>query len=147
MALADLTHILNIFGGKECSEAEKEDLFREVLLMTLARATNADSNIDPAEVRTVGDVIKGITGQDVSDADIRVAAGSALYESAPLEKYLAKASRNLTDRQCTSILNGLADVIRSDSDVREREVAFFNAVAAALSVTPAQLVGVFATAP
>lgn len=147
MALSDLTNILNIFGGKECSEAEKEDLFRESLLMTLSRATSADSNIDPAEVETVRDVIKGITGQDIGGADVRVAATSALYEKASLEKYLSKAAKTLTPRQGASILNGLADVIRSDSQVREAEVAFFNKVASALAVTPAQLAGIIANAP
>ena len=50
MAIADLKNVLNIFGGSEISEAEQDELHKEVLLMTLARAADADINIQVAEV-------------------------------------------------------------------------------------------------
>ena len=37
MAIADLTNVLNIFRANELSEASKEELFKEVMLMTLDR--------------------------------------------------------------------------------------------------------------
>ncbi len=147
MSLADLSNVLKIFGGSECTAEEKEALFKETLLMTLSRATSADSNIDPAEVDTVRDVIKRVTGEDVPVAEIRVAAASEIYETASLEKFLAKAGRKLDVRQCVIVTQSLADVIRSDLGVREREVTFFNMVAGALGVTPAQLAGLIPDQP
>ena len=41
MALADLKNVLHIFGGSEVTEDQQNDLFKEVLLMTLARAAEA----------------------------------------------------------------------------------------------------------
>lgn len=147
MALADLANVLNIFGGKECTAEERAALFRESLLMTLARATSADSNIDPAEVKTVQAVIAGLTGEEISAADVRIAANSGLYESATLDKYLAKTAPNLRVSQRVTILRALADVIRSDDGVREREVDFYNMIAKALDVSPAELAGLLPDSP
>ena len=147
MALVDFGNVLKIFGGSSISAGEQEALYKEALLLTLARATSADSNISPAEVNTVKAVIEGITGETVDPADIRVAAASAIYESAPLKDYLRKAGRSLSPRQRRSIVTALAEIIRSDSDVREAEVDFFNAVCEALAITPAELAGLIPDAP
>ena len=40
---------MNIFRGKEPSDSERDALFKEVLLMTLARASSSDAAIDPVE--------------------------------------------------------------------------------------------------
>ena len=147
MSLVDFSQVLKIFGGSSISSEDQESLYKEALLLTLARATNADSNIDPAEIATVKEVIEGITGETVEAADIRVAATSALYESAPLKDYLKKAGRSLSPRQRRSIVTALADIIRSDSDVRSAEVEFFNSVCTALDVSHAELAGLIPNAP
>ena len=40
MAIADLSNVLNIFGGSEIDESAQQQLFKETLLMTLARAAD-----------------------------------------------------------------------------------------------------------
>ncbi|MEM8983465.1 MAG: TerB family tellurite resistance protein [Pseudomonadota bacterium] len=147
MSLVDFSNVLRIFGGSSVTPEEKETLFRESLLLALSRATSADSNIDPAEVNTVQAVIEKITGETVPPADIRVAAASALYESAPLPDYLKKASRSLDPEQCLTIVTALADVIKSDSDIRHAEVEFFNTVAKALNVQVSDTAGLVADKP
>ena len=57
MAIADLTNVLNIFRAQELSDADQEALFKEVMLMTLARATSSDANIDPCEISTVQKIL------------------------------------------------------------------------------------------
>ncbi len=47
MAIADLSSSLRIFGESSPSEEKQKELYREVLLMTLARASNSDANIHP----------------------------------------------------------------------------------------------------
>ncbi len=141
MSIADLTNVLKIFRGTELSPEEEKELFREVLLMTLSRASSSDANIAPVEVETVKAILEKSTGEEISAADIRVAAASELYESAPLEKYLLSCGRKLDASSRVATVQALADVIKSDTRITSREVQFFDMVALALAVTPAGIAG------
>ena len=141
MALADLKNVLNIFGGSEISEDQQNELFKEVLLMTLARAADADINIQSAEVSRIQEIIKEHCGEEVSEADVRVAARAELYAEANLRKYLARVSKQLSDDFRAEVVEALTDVFRSDDHVSPLEVDFFNRTVEALNVTPAQIAG------
>ena len=141
MAIADLKNVLNIFGGSDVNEDDKGDLFKEVLLMTLARAANADINIQTVEVDRIAEILKEHTGQDFSSVDIRVAAREELYAEATLRKYLASVRRKLTTVERSDVMLALADVFRSYSSVSVLEVEFYNRVAEALQVSAADLPG------
>ena len=141
MGIADLTSILKIFGGGEMTPEEEKALYKEVLLMTLSRASSSDTNIHPCEVETVQRILQEVIGDEISTADIRVAAHSALYEEAPLEKYLASVRRKLRAEQRVLTVQSLAEVIKCDAKITSREVQFFDMVAQALKVTPAELAG------
>lgn len=145
MAIADLSNILKIFSGSEPTAEERRTLFKEVILMALSRATSADANIDPAEVETVQSILKRTLGEDIDAADIRVAAKSEIYERAPLPDYLASVAKRLNSAERVAIAKALADVIHSDCRISEREVNFFDMVAKALRITPAELAGIVAT--
>jgi len=144
MAIADLKNVLNIFGGADCSEDQQSELFKEVLLMTLARAADADINIQTVEVTRIQEILKRDTGEDFSSADIRVAARSELYAEATLRKYLGSVRKKMTDAHRAATIQALADVFRSDSNVSVLEVDFFDRVATALQVTPSQIAGLVA---
>jgi len=144
MSIANLSHVLQIFRGSDLSAEEEGALFQEVLLMTLSRASSSDANTDPVEVKTVRKIVLEATGEDVSDADIRVAAASELYESASLEKYLSSCRRRLTASSRVKTVQALAEVIKSDTQVTSREIQYFDMVARALEVTPAELAGLVA---
>jgi len=144
MSIANLSHVLDIFRSTDLSPDEEKMLFREVLLMTLSRASNSDSNIDPVEVETVQAIVEKITGEAISAADVRVTAASELYETAPLEKYLSSCGRKLDATSRVATVQALAEVIRSDTQVTSREIQFFDMVAGALTVTPAELAGLVA---
>lgn len=141
MAIIDLGNVLKIFGGDKASPEAHEQLFKEVLLMTLARASSSDSNTNPVEVDTVRRVLKEVTGEDISAADVRVAAASEIFERAPLEKYLSSVSGSLTASDRATVAKSLATVIRSDVSVSEQEIEYFNRIVAALGVTAAELAG------
>jgi uncharacterized tellurite resistance protein B-like protein len=141
MAWADLGKVLKIFGGSELSAAEKDDLAKEVMLMVLARATAADTNIKQVEVDTVCRVLKTHTGTDFSSADVRVAAKSSLYEKAPLDRYVTSAARRLDPRARLKIAIALKEVVHSDERISDHEISFFNNVVNALDLTPAMLMG------
>lgn len=144
MAIADLNYVLKLFGGSDISEEHVKELFEEVLLMTLARAADADVSIQHVEVESIQAILKKHTGKEFSSADIRVAAREELYAEATLVKYLRGAQKKLSDAQCSEVVQVLAEVFRSDSTVSGLEVDFFNNVVGALDVTPAQIAGLAA---
>ena len=141
MAIFNLNGVLKVFGGSEPSEAELAQLHKEVMLMALARATSADTNIKDIEVEQVREVLKKRTGEDVSAAEVRVAAQSAIFESAPLDRYLNTSAKQLSWQDRISIAEALAEIIKSDGRISDLEIGFFNDVAGALQLTPAQLMG------
>jgi len=141
MALADLSNILNIFRERQMDAGARETLFKEVLLMTLARASSSDANIDPVEVATVQAIMKRATNEEVSEGDIRLASRPALFEEAPFGKYLSSIRKRLTSEQKASVVCALAEVIKSDTKVSVLEVDFFNMVSRELQATPAEIAG------
>lgn len=141
MAIADLKNVLNLFGGAEVSDEQQNELFKEVLLMTLARAADADINIQSVEVERIQAILKNCTGEEFSSADIRVAARSELYAEATLRKYLGSVRKKLSIAQRSTVIGALADVFRSDSNVSVLEVDFFDRVAIALQATPSEIAG------
>ena len=141
MAISDLKNVLKIFGGSDSSGVAQEELYKESLLMTLARAAHADVNIQSVEVDRIREILKQRTGEEFSAADIRVAARAELYAEANLKKYLSSVQKKLTDKQRAGIVQALADVMRSDDTVSVLEIDFFNGVAQALKATPAQIAG------
>jgi uncharacterized tellurite resistance protein B-like protein len=141
MSIASLAGVLKIFGGSDPSPEEQAQLAKEVMLMTLARATAADTNIKAIEIEKVRDVLRAHTGEDFPAADVRVAANSRIYERAPLDKYISTSAKKLTASDRQGIAQALAEVINADGRVSSREIEFFNQIAASLSLTPAQLMG------
>ena len=145
MGIADLGNVLKIFGGSDISAEEQQALFQEVLLMVLARASSSDTSIQSIEVRSIQDIVERETGNAISEQDVRRAARTELYETTPLNKYLASASKKLLDRDRVGVVNLLADVIRSDTEISVLEIDFFNSVAEALAATPAEIAGLTAS--
>lgn len=144
MAISDLANVLNIFGGSDISEDQQNELFKEVLLMTLARAADADINIQASEVTKIQEILKEKTGEEFSAADIRVAARDELYAENGLRKYLSSCAHKMKDDHRAQVVQALADVFRSDQTVSVLEIDFFNRVAERLQVTPAQIAGLVA---
>ena len=144
MAIADLKSILKIFGGSDVSEEERHKLHKEVLLMTLSRAADADINIQSAEVDRIREILKEHTGEDFSAGDIRIAARSELYAEASLVKYLNSVRDRMLKEHRVDTIHALADVFRSDQEVSVLEIDFFNSVAEALKLSPAEIAGLTA---
>lgn len=141
MAIAELRHVLSIFSGSSLSEEEQAVLFGEALLMVLARASSSDANIHPLEIETIQGIMQQRTGQELTEVDIRTAARAELYESTNMRKYLRSVQSKLKIEDRVTIAQSLADVIKSDTEISVLEIDFFNRVAEALQLTPAELVG------
>ncbi len=141
MSIADLSSVLKIFGASSPSDEDQDKLYQEVLLMTLARAASSDSNMAPVEIVSIQGIMQRETGQEITEADIRRAARPDLYETTNLRKYLRSVQAQLNSVNKSTILQALADVIRSDTEISGLEIDYFNRVSDALSVTPAELAG------
>ncbi len=144
MGIADLGSVLKVFGGHEPTEEEQAALFKEVLLMVLARASSSDANIAAVEVTSIQKMLKDATGEDFSERQVRKAANSALYEKAPFRKYLGGVRKKLNSADRAKIATDLAKLMKSDTLVSVLEIDFFNKVANALDITPAEMVGLVA---
>lgn len=141
MAKTDFTNLLRVFVKGAPTDVQRKELLSEVALVTLARATSADTHIHPIEIEAVQRALKDITGEDVDAADIRVAANSALFEKAPLSKYLHRAARILESEERVLIVQALARVIKSDVRVSPFEADYFDMVCDALRLAPSELAG------
>lgn len=141
MSIVKFSGVKKLFGGSALTRVEQKQLVKEVMLMTLARATAADTNIKSIEVAKVREVLVNRTGEKFTAANVRVAANSRLYEKAPFERYLHKCSRKLSTKDRTATLDALLEVIHADDRVSDYEVVFFNSVARCLELTPAQIAG------
>ena len=141
MAIADVSSVLKIFGGSSPSEEKQKELYREALLMTLARASESDANIHPVEVETIQQIMQRETGQELTEADIRKAARPERYQLVKLRRYLRSVQRQLRAEDRIKIMQALADVIKSDAQINVLEIDFYNRVADALRITLAELLG------
>ncbi len=144
MAIADLSRALKIFGESSPSEEKQKELYREVLLMTVARASSSDANIDPVEIETIQKIMQRETGQELTEADIRKAARPGLYQSVNLYEYLRSVQRQLKVEDRITIVQALADVLKSDAKISVLEIDFFNRVVETLRITPAAQLGLAA---
>ena len=140
MASPNLSSVLNFFQSKP-SEEEQNELAQEVMLMVLARATSADTNIKDVEIEKVREVLKDHLNVDYEAADIRVAANSELYMNTPLKKYLSYRAIKMRTADKVETVQALAEVINVDGRVSSLEIDFFNDVAEALALTPAEIMG------
>ncbi|NQX90207.1 MAG: TerB family tellurite resistance protein [Halioglobus sp.] len=141
MALVDLKHVKRIFGGNRDTNNPGMEVYRELLLMVLSRATDVDAYTHPAEVEVVQRVLKDVLGEDIDGSDVRVAARSRLYETAPLEKYISRVGSRLSKTDRRAIVFALIEVLKADGRVASSEASYFNRVAAALKLDFADVAG------
>ena len=135
MAFGNFSNVLKIFGGSSASEESQDELYKEVLLTILARASKADANIHPDEIETIQQIMRRETGQDFTEVDIRKASRSELNESANLRKYLRSVRGQLKAEDRSKIVQAVAEVIKSDKKINVLEIDFFNRVVVALRMT------------
>lgn len=140
MALGDLVQIKQIFEVGRTGEPGPE-LYREFMLMVLARATDVDAYTHPAEVEVVQRVLEEHLGSRVESSDVRIAARSRLYETAPLEKYISRIGQRLARPHRRAIIGALIEVLKADGRVATAEVDYFNMVASALELDFAEVAG------
>ena len=140
MALGDLIQIKQFFGLNRDGKADSE-VYGEFMLMVLARATDVDAYTHPAEVEVVQQVLEKRLGQRVESSDVRIAARSRLYETAPLERYISRVGLRLSRSDRRTIISALIEVLKADGRVATAEAEYFNMVASAMELDFAEVAG------
>lgn len=140
MSLISFKSIKSLLS-KGDSGKHKEDLFKEVLLLVLARATRADTNVSPIEVTEVIEALEQHTGENFTEGQVLTAASSEIFETQSLERTLANATGHLSETERATILSCLAGIIRSDTEIRYQEQEFFDHVASGLRARPFEIAG------
>ena len=123
------------------TDSADRTLFQQALLKSLARATIADSNINPAEIESAQKIYQQVTGEAVNVSEIRVEARGEIFEAKPLAKYLSGIAGKLSADERKTIANSLAEVIKTDGRVSPFEIDFFNDSVKALGCQPSEIKG------
>ena len=110
MSLVDFSKITKLLRDDKHRAKHKQELFKEVMLMVLARVTRADSNVETVELEKVQEVLKQELGQDISVAEIRTASSSEIFETQSLESYLSTATRKLDEHERMLIMASLENI-------------------------------------
>lgn len=139
MALVDFAKLRQLFG--ETPATADPGLFRELFVLVLARATDADSYTHPAEIKMVQEVIREELDEELSSSEVRTAALSKIYETVPLHRCLTEAAPKLSLEQRRTILTSLVRIMHADDRVSSREAEFFNMVVDSLHLTAADAAG------
>jgi len=121
------------------NEKSKEQIKREVFLLTLSRTTSADTNIRHVELEKVQELLKKYLGQEYSESQVRVAAMSRRFEKEPLHRFVARASKALTEEDRLQLAFGMMDIMKSDGRVGNLERKHYDRMIESLKLTPSSL--------
>ena len=141
MALIKMDNIKALMN-KELSAEKKQKAFKELLVLVLARGTRADLHTHETEVSAAQKVIKNYIGEDISAAELRIAASSEIFETSPLNKHVSKLAPRFDGAERIVIINALKDVLQADGHVRQPEADFFDTMANALKLKPSEIAGI-----
>ncbi len=136
MSLKSFLTFKNLFG--ELSSDKEQALFSELLFMVLAGAASADLNIERIETAKISAILKEKLDLDVTHAEIKT-SGEVDLSQEDIVRNVKAASNRLSVPSRQELLNAMLEVFRSDGSIGPLEQKYFNRVALALDLTPAQM--------
>ena len=138
MPLLNLSAIKASLTGGGSNQAERETL-RELLISVLAKGSRADLHTDASEVAMIQALVAEHTGEQLEAADIRAAA--IMLSDEDSMRGIAKLATKVTEEHKLLVISALRSVVLADDHVSHREIDYFNAVAAALRLSYADVAG------
>lgn len=142
MAIFSFSSLKDVFGAnKELTAEQQQELFEELLFLTLSRASRSDLDISEVEISKIRESLKEFAGIEATDQEIRMAGMSELYDVASFESYASNAATELSKQQRYKIVLALFRVISADSKVNEAEADFFDELTEILKLRPIELLG------
>jgi len=128
-----------IFGGGKLLDEKQLELYSETLFMVLSGAARADLNIEKVEVTRIRDILKNKLDRDFTEEEIQLASEVDLFETAPIQKYVAKASHILSVEQRQNVLQATLEVFMSDGHMGVLERDYFDSIVSALHLKPSEM--------
>lgn len=132
MALLDIDNLKSMIS-KGMSAEEERAAFRKLLITVLARASRVDLNTDAAEVDKIQAIVAEYTGADIDAAAVRTEAIMQARETNM--KSVSKLASKMSESYRVLVIKALKQVILADDQVSHTEIDYFNAVAAALRLS------------
>ncbi|MBT8148959.1 MAG: hypothetical protein HKO71_00075 [Pseudomonadales bacterium] len=128
-----------ILGGGKLLDEKQQELFSETMFMVLSGAARADLNIEPVEVDRIRDILKRKLDREFTSQEIQLAGETELYDTAPIQKYVSRASRVLPIEQRQEILRAMIEVFLSDGRMGVLEKDYFDSIVEALHLKPSEM--------
>ena len=128
-----------VFGGGKLLDEKQQELYSEIMFMVLSGAARADLNIEKVEVERIRDILKTNLDREFTAHEIELAGETELFATAPIQKYVAKASRVLSVEQRENVLRAMIEVFLSDGRMGVLEKDYFDSIVAALHLKPSEM--------
>lgn len=138
MALVDLENLKSLVKAGS-SAVDERDTFKTLLLTILTKASRVDLHTDSAEVEIIQRIMQEYTGESYDGATIRSEAIAQAQESSlrPVAKLASKVSEDMR----VLAIGALKEVMAADDRISYAEIDYFNAVAAAMRLSFADVAG------
>ncbi len=118
----------------ECSpEITKKGLHPSILKLMI-KIMVADGKILKSEMITIKDVYKGLTGEDITENDIKIIIKSSKDEDISIDEYLKRIKPYLSNYNKILILKSSFLVSVSDGEIREEEKILMYEICHALTM-------------
>ena len=93
-----------------------------------------------SQVARIRDILKNKLDRDFTEEEIQLASEVDLFETAPIQKYVAKASHILSVEQRQNVLQATLEVFMSDGHMGLLERDYFDSIVSALDLKPSEMV-------
>lgn len=138
MALVDLQTIKARLQGQS-GAADERETFKQLLFKILTKAARVDLHTEGAEVAMIQRIMLAYTGEEYDAGTIRAEALAQSQEDSL--RPVARLAAKLPESFCVLAIVALEEVMRADENVSYAEIDYFNAVAAAMRLSFADVAG------
>ena len=138
MALIDLQSLKTLVQSG-CNEVDEREVFKELLYAILCKAARVDLHADTTEVDMIAKIMLEYTGEEYDSAAIRTEISAKSRDDSL--RPVAQLASKLSEEMRVLAIVALEQVMRADETVSYAEIDYFNAVAAAMRLSFADVAG------
>lgn len=125
------------------AQALFRDLYHEAAFRVMVRITAADARIDPAEVETVRDIYRSLTGRALDPVDITTEVAALMGDTSSVATDVASIALKLSNRSRETVVRAALCVARADGEITRDEWSVIGELGMTLGMSPAHVRGVW----
>lgn len=126
----------------DANEMQMRASFEEAIKRIMVLMMMADGEVKDAEISTIQEVLKQITGRPTTRADVEREIGAVRNQDREVLAYAGNIAPNLTDQGKEMILQAALLVLAADGEVQREEMDLAGKLGEALGMTRAHFSGV-----